>query len=466
VTASRLPDGFRVRVRDDIRRAGRGDILVGGTPLRALRLNRGAAATVKDGAIEVHDEVSRMVANRLLEADLAVPEFSERDECEPADLTVVIPVRDRAAALDRALQSLGSTSQRIVVDDASIDPDAVAAVVARHGAQLVTLEVNQGPAGARNAGLARVTTPLVAFVDSDVTAEPQVLLRLAAHFADPLVALAAPLVKGHSLSDVPRWFERYDETSSSLDLGGKPAAVRPGGAVAWLPSACLVGRTEVLTAVGGFDADMRLGEDVDLVWRLAGRGWRIRYDPDLMVRHQTLPTMWAWLRRKYDYGTGGAALAERHGNLVAPAVLSPTYAAAAIAMLAQRRWSVAVVLAAVGHAAWTLNRRLPEDPARLALALQLSGQGLGWTARQETALLLRHWWPAAMVACIFSGRARRAVALAAVADVALHHPRHKEEIGLLPYAILRRLDDLAYGAGLWAGALRHRSSRVLRPRRQ
>ena len=92
--------------------------------------------------------------------------------------------------------------------------------------------------------------------------------------------------------------------------------VRPGAAVAWLPSACLVGRTEALA--DGFDPELRVGEDVDLVWRLVERGGRVRYDPDVRAHHDARPTLTSWLYRKAFYGSGGAALAARHGNQLAP----------------------------------------------------------------------------------------------------------------------------------------------------
>jgi mycofactocin system glycosyltransferase len=459
-----LPDGFRVRIRDDVRIADSGRILIGGTPLRALRLAPAAVAALREGTIEVHDEVTGLIASRLLEADLAVPVLPSGLVCSAAEMTVVIPARDRAGELDRLLGGLRPALRCIVVDDASHDPAALARVVSKHGAHLVVLTENRGPAGARNAGLAHVTTPLVAFIDSDVTAHEAVIRRLALHFADPALGLVAPLVKGQSRAVDPPWYERFDEVASSLDLGGKPSGVRPGGAVAWLPSACIIGRTRAITQIGAFDDTMRLGEDVDLVWRLVQHGWRARYDPELMVEHQARTSLRNWMGRKYDYGTGGAGLAARHGNLVAPAAFTPMYAAAALALLAQRRWSTVVVAAAVGHAAWVLNRRLPESPDRPRLALQLAGQGMAWALRQESALLLRHWWPAAAVALPFSRPMRRAVLVAAVADLAIAYAPHRNEIGLLPYAVGRRLDDLAYGAGLWAGAIRRRSLRVLRPR--
>ena len=36
--------------------------------------------------------------------------------------------------------------------------------------------------------------------------------------------------------------------------------------------------------------------------------------------------------------------------------------------------------------------------------------------------------------------------------------------GLLAYLLLKRVDDLAYGAGVWTGAVRARSARALLPR--
>lgn len=462
---SGLPDGFRVRIRNDIRVADGGRTLVGGAPMHAVRLTDRAAGLVVDGEIVVRDQAGRVLAERLLEIDLAVPVLPPDASTAPDELTVVIPVRDRVQELERLLGLLRPVLRCIVVDDGSRDPAAVADVVRRCGAESVVLPANVGPAGARNAGLRRVGTPLVAFVDSDVTAAPEVLLRLGSHFADPRLAVVAPRITGHADSARPRWFQRYDAVASPLDLGRRPSGVRPGGTVAWLPSACLVARTSALTAAppGGFDESMRVGEDVDLVWRLSASGRRIRYDPELEVGHQSRPTLEAWLARIHAYGTSGAPLAARHGELLAPAVLSPAYAVVLVALLAQRRWSAAVVLGAIARSAVHVHRALPDTPARPLLAAQLAGQGAGWTVRQGAALLLRHWWPATAVAALVSRRIRRAVLVAVAADL-FSYRRHRHDVGALEYLAARRLDDLAYGAGLWTGALRARSTRALRPR--
>ncbi len=75
------------------------------------------------------------------------------------DVTVIIPVFDRADQLDRCLTGLGGEHPVIVIDDASGDQAAVARVAGRHGARLIRREVNGGPGAARNTGLAALPKP-------------------------------------------------------------------------------------------------------------------------------------------------------------------------------------------------------------------------------------------------------------------------------------------------------------------
>lgn len=452
-----LPAGFRVRVGADVRVHDGGRTLVGGSPLRVLRLREPAPALARGEVLEVGDRTTRVVAERLLAANLAAPVL---DVTTLADLTVVVPIRDRADRLDRLLGALGGLPV-VVVDDASRDPAAVAEVAGRHGAHLIALTTNAGPAGARNAGIAHVRTPYVAFVDSDVVVDADTLRGLAGHFADPSVAAVGPRVCGVARSTHPRRFERWDVDGLSLDLGAEPALVRPWSKVGWLPSACLLVRVSDLEE-GAFEERRRVGEDVDLVWRLIQRGRHVRYDPAYLAAHDSRGTWRTWLGRKAYYGSGGAWLAQRHGDWMAPAVLSPVPALGALALLAQRRWSLPAALGAAVLVRLRLGRTLPDTPDRARLATALTAEVAASTLRQGSHLLLRHWWPGTALAALASRRARRAVAAALLWDLLDHrevpHGRRTDAF------VARRADDLAYGAGLWWGAARARSARVLVPR--
>ena len=376
----------------------------------------------------------------------------------------MVPVHDRPTELARLLDALPAGVPVLVVDDASGDPGPVAALAAAHGARLLRHPVNRGPAAARNTGLAAVGTPLVAFVDSDVVPEPGWLATLVRHLEDPLVALAAPrvlaLAGAPSAGRLARWVGAYEADRSSLDLGARAAQVRPRAPVSYVPSACWVARVAALG--DGFAEELRSGEDVDLVWRLVGAGWRVRYEPAARVRHDHRAGPVAWLRRKAFYGGSAADLADRHGDAVAPVVLTPWAAVTAVALLAQRRWSVPVVVAAWGTATVVLARRLPGDrPGRDAAGL--ATRGVGAVLSQTAASLTRHHWPLAVLAATGSRRARRALLVAAVGEGLWDHHRVGSTQPRAAYVLAHRLDDLAYGAGVWAGAARARSPRALLP---
>ena len=377
----------------------------------------------------------------------------------------MVPVRDRPRQLARLLSALPASLPVLVVDDGSADPGPTRAVAAEFGARLLRHQVSRGPAAARNTGLARVRTDLVAFLDSDVVPVPGWLGLLRRHLDDPAVGVVGPRVLG----GVPRpgdgWLCRYEAARSSLDLGPRPAPVQPLGRVAYLPSAALLARRSALLLGGtpGFDATMPVAEDVDLVWRVHEAGWRVRYEPAAAVRHDHRTTLGPWLRRKAFYGTGAALLADRHGTDVAPLVLNPWTAVLTGAVLAQRRWSLPLAATVCVGVTAAVARKLRSADHPVRTAASLTALGAVSSLQQAGSALTRHYWPVAVLAATRSPRARRALLVAALADGLLDHRRVRPDLDPVRYVVARRLDDLAYGTGLWAGAARARSPRALVP---
>lgn len=461
-----LPAGFRIRVRSDVHVSRSGRLLIGGSPPTVLRLApRAAAAVPAPGKVlTVTDDVVARVAERLLAGNLADPLPGSAGPL--SELTVVVPVHDRPEVLDRCLAALGGSGLHvIVVDDRSPDPVAIAQVAGRHGADLIRHSANKGPAAARNTGLRSVRTPFAAFVDADVQAGADDLGRLLAYANDPRLALIAPRILSRATTGRPRWWERYDLVHGSLDRGQTAGQVRAGAAVPWLPSACLVGRTAALGT--GFDAGLRVGEDVDLVWRLLDAGQVVRYAAEITVRHDTRDTLGGWLGRKVAYGTSAAPLTQRHPDRMGVAVLAPPQVMAAAALALPGWWTPLALLAATGLTARRIRPALADGAEGRALAGRLAVRASILTAQQTAGLLLRHWWPVTLTAAPFSAHVRRAVVVAIVVDLVgrRHTPAvRRARLGPVTHVVAARLDDAAYGLGLWLGAWRARSVRPLLPR--
>jgi mycofactocin glycosyltransferase len=463
-----LPVGFGVAIDPGTRQLDE-DVLFGGSPARVLRLSTaGRAALAELRAGPVRGAAAARLARKLTDAGLAHPRPPEL--AARPDVTVLIPVRDRAALLDRCLSALGQGYPVVVVDDGSADPGPVASVAAAHGAALVRREVNGGPGAARNTGLRHITTGLVAFLDSDCVPEPGWIERLAAHLADPAVAAAAPRLV--AVPAGPDWAGRYTTAACCLDLGEAEARVVPGTRVAYVPTAALVVRRAALGPADGpgdvFDPALRWGEDVDLVWRLHGAGWRIRYDPAVRVSHHE-PHGWAaLLARRFRYGSSAAPLALRHPGQVPPLVLHPWPAMTVAGLLAGYP-----ALAGLSFTGSVLAMRRTVHraglPARGVLPAMLDGTRQTWLGAGRYAC--QFGMPvlaAALVAPGGASRARRWARRAAIASLALGPPltawsARRRSLDPVRYVLGHLADDLAYGAGVWAGALRARSMAPVRP---
>ncbi len=475
---SRLPLGFPVDLAPSTRRVGPRSLL-GGQPRRVATLSEPAAAQLDRGSgrhvATAHDPTCGRLCEWLLDTGLGLPGHPLPVSETSAALTVVIPVRDRASALESLLRGLGSSLPVIVVDDGSRDPEQTHRLGQLYGAAVCQHPRNLGPAAARNTGLHSVQTPLVAFVDSDVTCTPGDLRRLARHFADPRVGLVAPRIvtprivtdrivaAQNAAASQPdaTWLARYEAAASSLDLGATPGLVRAGTAVPYVPSACVLMR--VAACRNGFDPTLRVGEDVDLAWRLDDAGWLVRYDPSVRVPHQHRTRWLGWAHQRFRYGTSAARLANRHGPYVAPAVLGIWSVPVVLAMWGPASALLPVVVVGAVGVALTLRRQSEpmagDRPAVISMALQSSGSAL----TQGAALATRHWWPLTLLLCLLSRRARRRATAIATLSAVVEYARRRPHLDPVRYLIARRLDDLAYGSGLWVGAARAGSLRALLP---
>jgi len=462
-----------------------GTVLVGGTPGRVITLTPAGVRALagllrvegqkqeserertgdRDGTTPAApgssgSDEARNLGRRLVDAGMAHPRpRSVGSGAERLSVTVVVPARDRPDLLDRCLTSLGSEVPVVVVDDASRRPHRVAAVCRDHGAQLLRREVNGGPGAARNTALDLIDTDLVAFVDSDCTVGPEWLDGLVWQFADPVLAAVAPRIRPEPTegSARPGALARFTDRHSALDLGAIESEVGPERAVRYVPTAALVARRCALA--GGFDEGLRVGEDVDLVWRLLDAGWHVRYAPSVTVAHRE-PASWSGaLARRVRYGTSAAPLAQRHPGRLAPVELRPWPTAAAISLLAGRPRLAALIVAG---SALSLARRVRPLGIPPWHALRWSAEGTGWTViglgRASTMLAAP-----ALVALATRRRGARCAAALALLPAVVDWVRRRPDLDIPRWVAASLADDMAYGTGVWLGCLRSDSFGPLLP---
>jgi glycosyltransferase involved in cell wall biosynthesis len=206
-------------------------------------------------------------------------------------LSVVIPTFNRGDLLLRVLAAFASQTlpadrfEVLVVDDGSTDetPARLAAYQAEAPYPLTVLrQANQGPAAARNTGLAAARGEVVVFIDDDCIPEPRLLAEHRASHEVVGLAVIGRIAWHPDLPVTP--FMRYVESDlfaySNITVGFDA------------PFACFytgnasVHRASAL-AIGGFDTDFPRAthEDIDFAYRLRGQGVRFVFNPAAVVGH-------------------------------------------------------------------------------------------------------------------------------------------------------------------------------------
>lgn len=408
-TAPTERSGRRFDLDTTWHRVGRRTLLAG-SPVRLLRVTD-AGRRILDDLEDGRERPDDPLIRRLLDAGVIHPRTADLHTATFAidDVTVVTP----------QLGGTAPTDGRIVVDDGS--PIAIPGATLR-------LDSNRGPAAARNAGRRHAATALIAFVDADVVTGDW-LRPLLGHFDDPQVGLVAARVVG--------------DERSSLDMGPRPALVRSGTRVSYVPAAAIVVRAEALDDVGGFDEMLRYGEDVDLVWRLDDAGWVCRYEPRSVVWHRPRETWRGRLAQQAGYGSAAAPLAVRHPRRLAP--WRGDAPLALLTLLLAAGFPSGAALIAVTQVR-RLRRQLPD--LSLLVTMRLIARADVDALRHAATALRRVWWPIAVLLAIPSRRMRRTL-LAAIALAPTH-----------------AVHDIAYGSGVWRGMRRARTWQPLLPRIQ
>lgn len=189
-----------------------------------------------------------------------------------ADVSIVVPTRNRATLLERLLRQLvsldaGPEYQIVVVDEGSSDhtPELLERYSRDHGIEVIRNDPPRGLSGARNTGIAATDAPFVTWIDDDDLTSPDRIAR-------QLEALR---------SGPWRWScaARVD-VDDDLQVIGHVRCPAPDRLLSQvlgrnvLPSAgqgLLVERS-LLDEVGTFDESLDSAEDWDFAIRLAESG--------------------------------------------------------------------------------------------------------------------------------------------------------------------------------------------------
>jgi succinoglycan biosynthesis protein ExoA len=310
-----------------------------------------------------------------------------------ADVSVVIPARESAATLERAVRSAltqdldGNIEVVIAVGPSNDRTSATAEGMAEQDGRV---RVVRNDPGSTPAALNRA-------IDAS---RHEVVLRLDAHaelpegYAQRAVELlretGAANVGGRQVPVASGGFAAGVAAAMRSPAGAGGAAYRTGTRPADVDTVYLgVFRRSALEAVGGFDERLLRNQDYELNQRLRAAGWRVHFHPDLAVAYQPRRTVHALARQYYEYGRWKRATSKLHPGtlrlrqLAPPALVVALPASTGVAALVAPKWVAALpgvgYLVGVAIAAGFASHRPAEAPRTiLALLVMHTSWGTGF----------------------------------------------------------------------------------------
>jgi mycofactocin glycosyltransferase len=437
-----------------------GYFLISRQPLRALRVNRALFQVLErlgDNA-DISPEVLRLLLGLAAKGYLELESPPGLADYPP--VSIIVPVKDQAADLADCLESLEGLDwprdkrEIIVVDDGSVPP-----LAAPPGVRLFRQEATLGPAAGRNLGARHAGGEILAFLDADCLAGRDWLRELVPFFQAEGVGAVGGYVAGYYRDS---FLDRYEDACSSLNMGRRLMLEGRGTSTFYVPTANLLVRRDVFMSTGGFGEGRRVGEDVDLCWRLRALGHSLVYAPFGRMAHKHRSRLGRMLRRRAEYGTSEAGLYRAHRDkrkaFVVPVFAGLAFLALAVAILLLNPYPLSPIPFLTGLDLWRRSSSLKQTGLSIPL-----GQVAGSILRSELSFcyyalfhLVRYylvpllalgffwhpvWW--------FAGLA---LAVTSAVDFAVKRPKLPYPIFLFFYL----LEHLAYQVGVFIGCLKAR----------
>ncbi len=321
-------------------------------------------------------------------------EFASDERSHAFGVTVVIPVRGRAAmlratlaGLDRARRYCTAPVEVLVVDDSATAARRANEESCRvFGARMVN-----GPrsvAAKRNLGARLARHDLLLFIDSDCVPAPDLLNR---HLA--AIRRAPDRVAGIAgLTETPVFADRLRLRllrQNRHDLNAVFDMPRQYERVGWATTSNFLVRRAVFAELAGFDETVLTvvgGEDIDFGLRLTKAGYEVGCAPDAVVNHdpRSQDSARATLQRLYTYGRAVAWLCtrypERRTVMVNPVATTALAAAVAVGVpprSRRRAVAAAAVLAGALFVRDARRRYATADPRHRLLESAVSTL-VGW----------------------------------------------------------------------------------------
>ena len=221
-------------------------------------------------------------------------------------ISIIVPSYNSEKTIQENIKSLLKQDYKgqyeIIVVDSSKDktPD----MVSEFPVKLIK-QKPKGPATARNLGVKKSKGSIIVFIDSDCVAPKNWLKNLLKPFSSRDVVAVAGTYKTKNKKSLIARFTGYE-------IEQRHEKMKMFKYIDFVATYNCAYRKKIFIKLGGFNKKFTQAEDADLSFRIAKRGYKIRYQPSAYVCHYHPDTLTKYLKLKFWRGYWKVFLYSKH----------------------------------------------------------------------------------------------------------------------------------------------------------
>jgi glycosyltransferase involved in cell wall biosynthesis len=229
-------------------------------------------------------------------------------------VTVVVPVRNAVGTIDHCIRALLTQDyphnrfEILIVDNNS--NDGTRSHIETFENRLIVLdEPKRGASAARNAGIRRAASEMIAFTDADCVPERSWIRELVRHYlSDGQTDIIGGRIEPYQpVTAIERFAGRLMNQEAAISHKTKPYVI----------SANMLARRSDLLRLGLFDDGILRGQDVDLSVRAHfDYGLRLGYANRAVVRHVNVNTVRALFEKGEQHGLARFNVLGKHSRRI------------------------------------------------------------------------------------------------------------------------------------------------------
>lgn len=213
-------------------------------------------------------------------------------------VSIIVPAFNAAGRIASCLQAVCRQAapwdvEILVVNDGSSDDTTE--VVRRFQRVRLINQANAGPAAARNRGAFEARGAIIVFTDDDCVPAAGWLHAMLMPFHDPEVVATKGVYRTRQKELVARFVQTEYEDRYRL--------MKKSDSIDFVDTYSAAFRRNRFLEMNGFDLQFPLAcaEDAELSYRMAARGWKMKFVPEAVVYHTHPQRLSEYLRKKYKF---------------------------------------------------------------------------------------------------------------------------------------------------------------------